>query len=217
MKWKLPPARDFGWKMKPLESARTKFNILRGNVYELTIEHSTVRGVTPAMLLWWFRNIGGDMEYDGRSYPRYLVWHPDDHIHWALARPSETGGADVGAAFHIVEAFARNPAYIIDSVETVEKLDETGIRLTRRIAGHVVFSLEHWFSQGQDGAGYNSQMIVGSSSFPLGSFFTRCVRPFIFTRAMGHAWLRHNIEEVGNFEFFLPEFFARTNHPVGGA
>jgi len=31
----------------------------------------------------------------------------------------------------------------------------------------------------------------------------------IFSDLMGPAWLRHNVEEVGNFERFLPELYAR--------
>lgn len=207
MTWTLPEIKDFGWKMKSLESARTEFRITHGNVFDLTIEHSIVQGVTPAMLLWWFQNIGGTMKFQGAEYPRYQVWHPQDHIHWALARPSPSGGAGEGAQFRIVEAFGRNLKHVIDSVETVEKLDLSGIRLTRTIGGTTIFSLEHWFTPMPTGTRYDSRMIVGSPEFPLGRFFTAVVRPFLFTEEMGHAWLKHNIEEVGNFEFFLPDLF----------
>lgn len=212
----LPAALDFGWEMKPLSSARTRFQIGKEDVYDLTIEHSTIRGVTPNMLLWWFRNIGGTMTYRGTQYSRYRVWHPQDHIHWELVRPAPGGGAGVGARFRIVEAFGRNRNHMVDSVETVEKLDATGIRLVRRAAGTVVFSLEHWFAPEPDGTRYNSRMLVGSATFPLGAFFTRVVRPFLFTEEMGHAWLQHNIEEVGNFEFFLPELYRECVGEGGG-
>lgn len=125
--------------------------------------------------------MGGDI------YPRYLVWHPEDHIHWELAHPAPFGGPGVGASFKIVEAFARNPAYLVDSIETVTKLDTTGIRLERTIGGTKVFSLEHCFTAESEGCRYNSQMIVGSHSFPVGQGFTRIIRPFVFSEKMGRA------------------------------
>ena len=67
---------------------KDKFFKLFGREFALdTIEHDTIRSVTPAMLRWWFENLGGSMSFGGRTYPRYLLWHPRDHIHWALARP----------------------------------------------------------------------------------------------------------------------------------
>jgi hypothetical protein len=38
--------------------------------------------------------------------------------------------------------------------------------------------------------------------------FNRLIRPMVFGDLMGPAWLRHNVEEVGNFEHFLPRLFA---------
>lgn len=118
MGWKLPAPRNFGWKMKPLDSAQTCFEIHDG-VFHLEIEHDLIKGVTPAMLAWWFSHIGGDMVYQGRTYPKYLVWHPIDHIHWALAKPSPRGDAAQGAHFRIVEAFGGNLAHLVDSVDTL--------------------------------------------------------------------------------------------------
>jgi hypothetical protein len=37
----------------------------------------------------------------------------------------------------------------------------------------------------------------------------RFVRPRLFPDDKARAWLRHNVEEVGNFEFFLPELYAK--------
>jgi hypothetical protein len=39
--------------------------------------------------------------------------------------------------------------------------------------------------------------------------FNRLIRPVVFSDLMGPAWLKHNVEEVGNFEHFLPALFAR--------
>ncbi|WP_425258451.1 DAPG hydrolase family protein [Rubrivivax sp. RP6-9] len=194
--------------MKAVTSARTTQTKLATGQLELTIEHDTIRGVDPIMLRWWFENLGKDMVFAGQTYPRYLLWHPRDHIHWELAKPSPSGGSGQGAHFRIVEAFAANPSYYVDSTEYVEKLDEEGVSLTRRIAGHEVFRLEHHFGQTPRGASYRSRMVVGVDSGPLRGPFNHMVRPRVFPDAMGTAWLTHNVEEVSMFEHILPRLYA---------
>jgi len=196
--------------MKPLESAKTSFEKTPSDTFDLRIEHDLLRGITPRMLYWWFTHIGGTMEYQGQEHLRYRVWHPLDHIHWELARPDGSGGVGAGSAFRIVEAFGRNPRHGVDSVETLEKLDETGIRLVRKTGGKYVFSLEHWFEASGAHTRYRSRMLVGAEGFPQRLIFNKIVRPFVFSEDMGHAWLKHNVEEVGNFEFFLPELYRKA-------
>jgi hypothetical protein len=48
--------------------------------------------VTPAMVTWWFNgNVDGDMQHpvNGQWYPRYLVWHPRDHVSQNTLKPGE--------------------------------------------------------------------------------------------------------------------------------
>jgi len=205
--WTLPPERDFGWNMKPLESAKTSFKVDNDGVFKLKIEHDIISEVTPKMLAWWFANIGGEMTYNGKTYPRYLVWHPRDHIHWSLAKKSANKHVGTGSYFRIVEAFDRDKRFLVDSIEQVEKLDETGIRLVRRIGTNEIFSLQHDFIQEGQHTRYKSLMTVGSSKKPFNKILNSYIRPLFFSKEMGHAWLLHNVEEVGNFEFFLPELY----------
>lgn len=208
MAWHLPPKREIDWVKKPLASARTQFNTLPYGSFELLIEHDIIRGVTPDMLNWWFHNIGGSMTVNGTEYPRYLVWHPIDHIHWELAKAAPGGGAGVGASFRIVEAFGGDMHHLIDSVEEVIKLDSEGITLIRRIAGLEVFRLAHRFVAVEGGTLYGSRMQVGAEN-PIGKWLLNpLLHRLVFTREMGPAWLRHNVEEVGNFESFLPDLYA---------
>jgi len=193
--------------MKPLESAATSFTKLRNGLLVLTIRHDIIRGVTPPMLAWWFQHLGETMELEGETFPRYLVWHPVDHIHWELVRKSPDGGTGKGAYFRIVEAFAAKPEHYVDSIEYVEKCDEGGLSLVKRVLGMEVFRLEHRFSQVPEGTRYVSRMLVGSRVPVLGWLFNRFIRPLLFSDESGRAWLRHNIEEVGNFEVFLPALY----------
>jgi hypothetical protein len=208
MRRPIPQERPHVGPMKPLASARTTQAILPSGQLELTIEHDTIHGVSPAMLRWWFENLGNDMTFEGRTYPRYLLWHPRDHIHWELARRSPDGGTGQGAHFRIVEAFAANPAYYVDSTEYVEKLDEEGISLVRRIAGAEIFRLEHRFDEVPQGARYKSRMVVGIARGSFRWLFNYLIRPKVFSDRMGTAWLTHNVEEVSMFEHILPPLYA---------
>lgn len=201
-----PQPLDINWRMKPLSSAQTRFEIRRG-VYYLHITHDRLKGISPRMLLWWFKHIGGTMTYNGKTYPRYRVWHPRDHIRWKLAKGNKEGKAGQGACFRIVEAFGGNPAYRVDSVEYVEKLDLTGIRLVKKIFGLTVFSLQHDFTAAGGDTLYVSNMQVGTPHRLLRYLLNPLLHRFVFTRPMGAAWLQHNIEEVGNLEQFLPALY----------
>jgi hypothetical protein len=207
-KWKVLAPRPFNWTMKPLDSAETALNTLEDGRLELTIRHDILKGVTPAMLGWWFRNIEGTMEHMGQTYPRYLVWHPIDHIHFEVARPSPEGTAGPGARFLIVEAFGANPDFLVHSVADIPKNDETGITLSVRKLGMEVMRLEHTFTPVPEGTLYQSKMHVGTKAVPARFLLNPLIRSRIFTKAMGLAWLKHNVEEVGNLEFFLPALYS---------
>jgi hypothetical protein len=172
----------------------------------ITIDHEPLRGVTPEMLLQWFSHIGETMDYAGRTVPRYRAWHPLDHIHWELKRSVPEGGAAEGARFRIVEAMGRDERFYIDSVDRVEKLDLTGIRLVMRIAGLMFFQLEHTWSRGEGCTHYTSVMDIGARSaaaLPINAY----LRSRVFRPGMERAWIRHNVEEVGLFEHLLPSLF----------
>lgn len=40
-------------------------------------------------------------------------------------------------------------------------------------------------------------------------FVSPLIQRFVFDQAQGLAWLRHNIEEVGLFEHFLPDLYRQ--------
>lgn len=208
MRLPILPERPHLGPMKPVGSARTTQARLPNGQLVLTIEHDPIRGVTPAMLRWWFETLGQSMTHEGVTYPRYLLWHPRDHIHWELAARSPSGGTGQGAQFRIVEAFGANPGHYVDSTEFVEKLDEEGISLVRRIAGTEIFRLEHRFGVAERGASYRSRMTVGGASGAFAWFFNRFVRPVLFSDAMGSSWLTHNVEEVSMLEHLLPASYG---------
>lgn len=195
-------SRPVLYPLRPVESATVSYLDLPHRRRRVTIDHRPLRGVTPAMLLDWFTHLGGTMSYGGEVIDRYLAWHPIDHIHWELAREAPTGGAGDGARFRMVEAFGGRPEHRIDETVRVDKLDETGIRLVKRIGGAPVMQLEHTWSAGSDGAHYITVMDLGVRSRLL-SPVNRVVWQR-FSADKLRAWVKHNIEEVGQLEYLLP-------------
>ena len=192
--------------LRPVDSATVQYLDAPRGRRRVTIDHRPLSGVTPAMLFDWFTHLGETMSYGGQIIDRYLAWHPIDHIAWELARQAPTGGAADGARFRMVEAFGGRPEYKIDEVARVEKLDVTGIRLARRIGGVPVFQLEHTWSAGADRAHYVTVMDLGVRSALL-SPANRAVRRR-FPDDKLRAWVKHNIEEVGQLEYLLPQLAA---------
>lgn len=97
------------YPLRSVDTATVRFTKAPHHRRRVTIDHRMLPGVTPEMLLDWFTHIGGTMSYGGEIVPRYLAWHPLDHIHWDLASEAPGGGAGEGARFHIVEALAPDP------------------------------------------------------------------------------------------------------------
>lgn len=135
----LPQPLTLEYPLRTVPTERVAIQEFPHRRLRITIDHDPLIGVTPEMLLEWFSNIGGRMLYGGEVVQRYRAWHPLDHIHWELKRAARDGGSGEGAQFRIVEAMGRDERFYIDSVDTVEKLDLTGIRLVLRVAGVLVF------------------------------------------------------------------------------
>ncbi len=199
------------YPLRPVDSAVVAFVEAPHHRRRVTIDHRPLSGVTPVMLLDWFTHLGETIRYGDEMIDRYLAWHPIDHIKWELARHAPGGGAAEGARFRMVEAFGGRPEYKIDEVARVEKLDETGIRLVKRVGGLPVFQLEHTWSAGADGAHYVTVMDLGVRSAMLAPV-NRIVRQR-FPDDKVRAWVKHNIEEVGQLEYLLPQL-PSSKEPV---
>jgi len=203
----LPPPRNLPWPLKPVESAKTSLSYDEFGRMVMHIEHDLLKGITPEMVAWWFGNIGGDMEVEGFRLNKYLVWHPLDHIHWQLAQPGADGRASAGAQFRIVEAFGRNPHFYVDVTDTVTRLDSTGITLVGHRLGMELSRLNHDFADMDGGTRYVSTLTIGTALPGVGAILNPLIHRMIFTEAMGRAWLRHNVEEVGLLEHIVPRIY----------
>jgi hypothetical protein len=209
----IPPPLEIPWTRKPLASAETEVSVLPDGRIKLWIRHDIVRGVTPPMLAWWFRHIEGEMTIAGQRVPRYRAWHPLDHIAFRYARCCPDGSIGVGAVFHITEAFARNPKWLIDIDTVVEKLDDTGFIHGPRHFGLKVAHMEYVFDPVTGGTRYTNWLIAGLDAPLAGRVVNPPIRRLLFPDDRARAWLTHNVEEVGNFESFLPALYREGTSP----
>lgn len=207
---RLPPL-DIHWKMKDPDSARTVTNQLPDGRLELKIKHETIQGVTPEMLVWWFKKFPDldNYEYRGQQIHVYRLWHPVDHIYVKVNKPSPEGkGFSRGAKVEICEA-------LDDKIEVMKanitKMDESGITLHLKKGPLTVARVSHTFTKEVNGTFYETQLLLGPTIPIIGKIISKIVQKQIFTESLRKAWLKHNVEEVGNFQFFLPDLFSKFN------
>ncbi len=210
----LPPPRPVIWTLRPPESASVSLDHTRDGRVTVTIEHALLTGVTPEMLAWWYGHVPGEMRYAGTTFPRYLVWHPLDHISYEVVGPgpaSDTAGPDApvgpGTELRIVEALGRDLGQLLDIRVTVEDISECGAVIVKRSLGSSVVRLENSFRSEIGGTVYTTRMRLGDDTLAGRLLLNRVARERAFPPAKLRAWTRHHIEEIGNLENFLPALF----------
>jgi hypothetical protein len=202
-----PRPLPIAWAPKPVASARSTVQVLPDGRLHCSIEHDVLQGITPSMLAWWFRHLEGEMEFEGGRWPRYRVWHPRDHVQVSYVRRLADGSVGVGAQLRIVEMMGANPRYRVDVLSDIVRLDEQGFGHRPRWRGLRIAAMDYRFEAVPGGTRFVNSLTVGLASWwarPLNGL----IRRFVFDSARAHAWVRHNVEEVGQFERFLPGLFA---------
>ena len=200
----LPEPLRLPWELKENLTAKSGVDELRDGRTKYWVDE-ILKGVTPKMFVWWFNGgLLGDMDIDGRLVSRYRVWHPYDHVNARLLlnRPLE---AKQGAIGELEEFFGRKPEYYTNPAVRVDQIDEEAISTTWFENGIAIGHLDHELEAVPDGTRLGHVMYVPGESTTLG----KLLAPRVWPRAMGEAWLKHGIEEMANFENFLPQLYER--------
>lgn len=174
------------------------------------IEHEIVSGVTPTMLVWWFRHLDGTVTISGTAYDRYRVWHPKDHIFAEFTKKNADGTVGVGSIIHLAEMLDARPEYLVHIYTEIIKLDETGYIHRPRMHGLRIAEMRYEFEEVHGGTRYANSLTVGFRGL-VGRILNPLIRRFLFDEERGRAWIKHNVEEVGNFESFLPTLYTLEN------
>jgi hypothetical protein len=162
------------------------------------------------LLVWWRRNIEGEIELDGKIYPRYLIWHPIDHSHFEVMHRMPDGTVDVGSTFHLVEALGANMRNLLDLMLRLAQLNEAGARVELHVFGRVAMQIQGQFVPQSAGTQVISTMTLGSQG-PFGGRLglNRLLIDWFFPEERRKAWLKHSVEEIGNLQLFLPKLYER--------
>ena len=209
---RLPAPRPLVWPLRPVESARRSV-VQHGERTVVTIRHAPLRGVTPEMLSWWYRHVPGDMAYAGSTYPRYLVWHPLDHIDYVVTARAQSGGVATGARLHITEALQRNMENLLDIHVEVTEMREGRAVIAKLILGTSLIQLTNEFTACPAGASYVTTMTIGDETALGKLVLNQIAHRKAFPPRRIEPWMRHHVEEIGNLENFLPDLFRlRSPH-----
>jgi hypothetical protein len=204
-KWTIPTPIPVDWKMREVDSAVVHVGAVPDGRFEQKIDHAVLPDITPKMLLWWIRNLDRQIEWDGSRFLAYRLWHPRDHIFHRIF-PRSDGDLGPGMKFHLVEAFGADLKYLVDHTFEVTKFDESGFRLEMSLLGQTVFALNETFSVLPGGTKCTVQMVFESTNpaFQLAAKVVRMAEADFL-----HRWIQHNVEEVGNYPFFLPQIYEK--------
>jgi hypothetical protein len=208
----LPAPRPVLWPLRPLGSAAVSTTSNDGRTV-VTIRHALLDDVTPEMLSWWYGHVCGTMRYAGEIRPRYLVWHPLDHIAYDVTSPGTDGAVGPGARLHITEAPGRDLDRLIDIHVGVEQIDSQAAIISSRMLGTAMVRLENEFTAARGGTRYVTRLTIGDTTAAGRLALNRLAHTRAFPPAKLEAWIRHHIEEIGNLENFLPDLFRyRSDH-----
>lgn len=207
---------------RPIESAKTNIATLPDGRMELKINHQPLVGVTSEMLVWWFQNfpdspdaIENDLDsrrtaiVNGVRVPFYWIWHPEDHFMVQVVKPAPGGapGLSQGARASIKERLDKTATHQVH----VEGMDEDGIHLAGTKGPFRLLDLRHAFTDTSRGLVYKTRLLVGSPALLVGPLLSALARNAVMSPDTLQQLLSHNIQEVGNFETFLPKLFEQRD------
>lgn len=222
----MPPAREFGWTLKPESSSHFAIHQRDGGQFCVVLNHALLRGVTAEMIYWWFERftllkvlLPDTPGYEGKVVPAYQLWHPIDHYDAHLSGPVASDGRPrVGASIHIQEAMQYDVHGWRFPVDTKVKIyyvapDGWAMGKVLPLMGPVMMLRIHFRDVEEAGVHvgvhYHYEVVIGvSGRGPVARRINRSIGssygPEFFA-----AWHRHNVIEVGTFENFLPALYKQ--------
>jgi hypothetical protein len=200
-RWNLPEPLELGFEFRSKGSAKITQRVLDDGRLQTVVAHAPMLEVTPEMCLWFLENVDRQVSFRGHRALAYRFWHPRDHIHF-----KRQGKFGPGDRWHIVEAFGRDPRFMVDDLFHVVDLDDTGFVMEVRLpVGTVAIAEERWV-RSDAGLLWTVTMTAGFTKAPA-CWFNGAVRRrrAEFIRRWSE---QHNPEEAGCLPQFLPEMYA---------
>ena len=211
-----PAKLGFFGPLKTLESATWGIEELPKGSVRAWIDHATMPGVTPEIMRWWFENIDSRTTYNGTDFngpevPVYRYWHPFDHIRvrWEKKIPGPDGRIGPGSIIHIQETIGDR--YPVDARARVTRFDDEAFNFELLVGGVApAGEVLHLWEPADVGLRFRTQVTIGPRIPIIGRLLTRIARRLLFSDAMLRDWIRHNIEESGETEKFVPALYTHA-------
>jgi hypothetical protein len=224
----MPKEREYGWDLKPTASTLFDIHQKPNAQFCVVLNHSLLRGVTSEMIHWWFLNfpnlrvrLENVPDYQEKTVPGYLLWHPYDHCSATLkGKLGPDGTSQPGAKIHIKEVMQYKTyglKYPVDTALSIFYCAGDGWAMGKVVPllGKVMCLRIHFkdvFEGDQIvGVHYHYEVVIGASANnPLARAFNRKLTSK-FSPEFFEAWQLHNTIEVGTFENFLPALYAQRS------
>ncbi len=205
--FEIEAARPHFWGYPNLSEAKYKTEIMDDGKVLIEIEHPVLKGVTPEMLSWWYRNLStGKAVVQGKEYDYYHLFHLTEHGQTSVVEPATDGsnGMGVGAVMYRQERFG---THLSKGKGRVESYGVDGF-VVIPVMGPLEFGrIEHTFLAQDGGTLYRVKSILGSNAPVIGPLLTYYIRTKQFPPEVVQEWIRHQVEEVGSLVSFLPELY----------
>eukprot|EP00884_Botryococcus_braunii_P015423 jgi/Botrbrau1/2564/Bobra.0079s0049.2 len=104
----------------PLDTAHVQKTSGLGG-YKIHIDHAPLTNVTVDQINWFFNNIDGSSELNGKTWTNYLLMHPRDHIQAGYSSLNQDGKPGTGAYVRFSEILmSENPNGYLQSDTAAE-------------------------------------------------------------------------------------------------
>jgi len=205
--------RQLPWSVPDYRPAKTAHTVLPDGRIRIEITHLPLNGIRPEMLAWWYRQLPvSSVEVGGVRYPFYHVFHPTEHGRIRVLEPATDGkaGMGVGALVEREEWFG---PFDSKGAGRVTQLSAAGMTVVPEVAGFEFGEIRHTFEATATGTRYRVVSIIGVQWPLVGGAVNGLIRRAMYPQAMLTQWERHQVEEVGMLQHFLPQLY--NSQPQG--
>lgn len=205
------PVRHLPWQVPDASKAEYKVKVLDDGRIQIEIEHLPLVGIEPKMIAWFYRVLPiSRVTLNDKAYPLYHIFHPSEHGQIEVKEQASDGtqGMGINALVERQEWFGK---YNSKGAGRITHFSNRKMVIKPEILGFQFGNIEHRFNKTADGTQYTLVSEIGVKNSVLGAFLNYYLREKIFTKNMIEEWVRHQVEEVGSLQFFLPQLY---NSPV---
>lgn len=195
------------WDYPRVSEAKIKFEYLDSGFLDIQIEHPELKGVTPAMISWWYKHLAsGRYKIQGVEYDFYHLFHLSEHGKTSVVSPAADGSMtmDKGAIVYRQECFG---PHFSKGKGLIEEFSEQGFVVSPVLGPLKLGRIEHSFTATENGTIYRVKTLLGLDAPLIGPLINLYIRKKQFPPDVVKEWVRHQVEEVGSLVHYLPQIY----------